>query len=363
VATDLLEVIAVRGPLHAIDGWSYLGRAFASLLSGQAHSARHLAYYAELRAALSILASSGIGVFNRRNAVIDATGNFQILSEIPTHDMAWLALSEWSTFSSSTVRLMSPIQLHSGSILDPFRAFFPGHTAAAASDLMANLGFDLLQGAVDRDQRNWSSYQPSALAPLRTRPADDAAFLRMFWQAFRPNGLELERHLLRRLLETEARIHGTEVYEYEHRFAGMDDGLKAVLPFQFLTREDDPVDHPFMLEVANQDLPASPYAMLCRAALLLRFASGMAEENLRAAGVQPAVHLSNWWQTFGSDHGLWTPGTPPDSPADLWQDIQVALDDSLSAPTGHRHEWLSALGGDAMPMCQSERAALWNLFR
>ncbi len=59
---DIIEVIAVRGPLHAIDGWSYFSRSLSALLSGDPHAARHLAYYAELRASLSILASTGIGV-------------------------------------------------------------------------------------------------------------------------------------------------------------------------------------------------------------------------------------------------------------------------------------------------------------
>jgi len=56
---DLLEVLAIRGPLHALDGWSYVGRALSALIAGDSHAARHLAYYGELRGALSLLASSG----------------------------------------------------------------------------------------------------------------------------------------------------------------------------------------------------------------------------------------------------------------------------------------------------------------
>lgn len=361
--SDMLEIIAVRGPLHAVDGWSYLGRAFSSLLSGQAHAARHLSYYAELRAALSILASSGIGVFNRRNAVIDTTGTVRIMSERPTHDMAWLALAEWSVKSSSLERLIKPIQLTGASLLDPFREFFPAPASTTAGELMIEWGFDLQQGAVDRDQRNWSSYQPTALGPILTTPAQDSAFLKMFWNACRPNGIELERHLLRILLEREARSHRLELYEYSHSHARLQESAKAAVSFDFLKRVTEPTDHEFLSQLANRSLPAPPYAMMCRAGLLLKLATGMAEENLRAAGVQPVNQFNNWWQEFGVDHGLWPPGLPPATTADLWDDIDLALEESAGAPTDHRHGWISKLAGNATRMCETERVALWGLFQ
>jgi hypothetical protein len=360
---DLLEVIAVRGPLHAIDGWTYLGRALSALLAGQAHAARHLAYYAELRAALSILASSGIGVFNRRNAVIDSAGAVHLLDEHGTHDMAWLALAEWSTASSSLERLIGPVKFAGASLLDPFREFFPGEVSTALGTLMMEWGFDLEQGASDRDQRNWSSYQPTALGPITTNPADDATFLVMFWNACRPNGLELERHLLRILLEKEARSLFLEVADYGHRYDRLHDGLKAVVPFDFLKRVTDPMDHEFLIQMSLKTLPAPPYAMMCRAALLLRLATGMAEDQLRAAGIQPFHHFQAWWQNFGASHGLWAPGMPPAASADLWSDIDLALEETASAPTGHRLEWVTALAGNAVRVCETERAALWGLFQ
>lgn len=361
--TDMREVIAVRGPLHAIDGWSYLGRAFSSMLSGQAHAARHMAYYAELRAALSILASSGIGVFNGRNAVVDASGTVHIMSEFRTHEMAWLALIEWAASASSMERVIQPIQLAGRSLLEAFQEFFPGQASTAAGQLMTEWGFDLQQGTADRDQRNWSSYQPTALGPIVTNPVDDAAFLKMFWNACRPNGVELERHLLRILLETEARTHNLTLADYPHSYARLQESTKSVASFDFLMRVEEPVDHEFIIELANRTLPAPPYAMMCRAALLLKLATGMAEDNLRAAGVQPFHHFQNWWHDFGVCHGLWTPGQPPLTSAALWDDIDLALEESAAAPTGHRHEWISALAGNAMRVCETERAALWGLFQ
>ncbi|MGE4337654.1 MAG: hypothetical protein AB7E55_16985 [Pigmentiphaga sp.] len=362
-ADDLLEIIAVRGPLHSIDGWGYLGRALNALLTGQAHAARHLAYYAELRAALSILASAGIGVFNRQNVVVDAAGQIHAMAERGTHDMCWAAIVEWATLESSLQHLIKPIELAGGSLLDPFLEFFPAGTSMLAGRLMADWGFDLEQGATDRGERNWSSYQPSALGLLATNPADDAAFLRMFWRALRPKGIELERHLLRILLESAARFHGTEINEYQHPYDRLDDRLKAIIPFDFLTRIDTAVDHVFLCHVSAKSMPAHPYSMICRAGLLLKLATGIAEDNLICAGIQPAVLFDSWWRDFGLSHGLWDPSYPPADNIDLWQDIDLALEDVSNAPVDNRHAWISGLGGSSMRICEAERAALWGLFQ
>jgi len=58
--TQLSEYIAASCLLHCSDGWSYLGRAISALLRGDPHRARHLAYYAELRAATALLAKVGV---------------------------------------------------------------------------------------------------------------------------------------------------------------------------------------------------------------------------------------------------------------------------------------------------------------
>lgn len=362
-AEDLIEIIAARGPLHSIDGWSYLGQALTALVGGRAHTARHLAYYAELRAALSILASAGIGVFNRRNVVVDSAGQLQMLSDKGTHSMAWSALVEWATLPHSLGQLLAPLNIAGASILAPFEEFFPSGATMAGGELMTNWGFDVEQGVSDRDERNWSSYQPTAFSELTTTPDDDLRFLRMFWHALRPNGVALERHLLRNLLEAEARCHGNLIADYPHRFERLDESMKALTPFPFLCRIDDPTDHDFLLHVATTAIPATPYAMISRAGLLLKLATGMAEANLVVAGIQPVDHFAAWWHQFGVDHALWSPTSPPVDHADLWQDIEVALDDAQELAPTDRHAWMATHAVPVMRVCEAERAALWGLFR
>src|SRR5688572_29446428 len=51
---QLAQYVAASTLLHCADGWSYLGKSIISLLRGDPHRALHLAYYAELRAAISL---------------------------------------------------------------------------------------------------------------------------------------------------------------------------------------------------------------------------------------------------------------------------------------------------------------------
>jgi hypothetical protein len=259
--------------------------------------------------------------------------------------------------------MVSPLRLAGTSLLETFREFFPSGASVAANYLMTEWAFDLAQGADDRDQRNWSSYQPTALADITTTPADDTAFLTMLWVALRPGDMSLERHLLRILLEVEARVHNEQLTAYSEPYDRLDDGLKSVIPFGFLTRINDPTDHEFLVHASRRTLPAHPYSMICRAALLLRLATGMAEANLVAVGIQPAIQFEVWWKEFGVSHGLWTPEAEPGTSLQLWDDVGLALEDVADAPTAHRHTWVSALAGNAMRICETERAALWGLFQ
>ncbi|MCP1197261.1 hypothetical protein NKW84_15545 [Acetobacter senegalensis] len=360
---DLVEILAIRGPLHALDGWSYVGRALNALIAGDSHATRHLAYYGELRGALSLLASSGIGIFNSQNVCIDQNRDVWLMSSRGTHDMCWATIVEWAQRAGSVDRLISPMMLAGSSMLDAFREFFPSATSAAAAYLMEEWGFDLEQGADDQTERNWSSYQPTALLPQQTSPIEDTLFLRMFWEALRPGAIGLDRHLFRILLEAEFRANGEALPDFSSRYSRLDDVLQTAVPLPFLTREDEPYDHPFLCHAAKRNSPAHPYSMLCRAALLLKFATGMAEANLQAAGIRPTQHFESWWHGFGIEHGLWSPEAPPVLPEELWSDIDVALEDIEAAPANNRHGWTLALRGSAFRVCETERAALWGLFR
>ncbi len=61
---ELSSFLAIGTCSHVLDGWRYLAHAAAALLNGSRRACIHLAYYAELRAARSILGAYGIGIRN-----------------------------------------------------------------------------------------------------------------------------------------------------------------------------------------------------------------------------------------------------------------------------------------------------------
>jgi len=112
---ELIDYIAASAPAHLIDGWSYLGRATDAVLRGDLSAAIHLGYYAELRAAMSLLASEGIGVFSTAHPLIDERGtstapiqkitnpwNTKKTMNANTHKTVWPLLHHWGTLKRAS---------------------------------------------------------------------------------------------------------------------------------------------------------------------------------------------------------------------------------------------------------------------
>ena len=102
-ADPLIRYIAASALPHTLDGWSFLGRALNAQLRGDFVSCRHLAYYAELRAAMALLASQGVGIFDKNHYVVNAAG---VVTRVPkkdgTHVLAWKAMDHWSGLKRSS---------------------------------------------------------------------------------------------------------------------------------------------------------------------------------------------------------------------------------------------------------------------
>jgi hypothetical protein len=116
----LSQYIAASAPLHCADGWGFLGRAMEAHAHGDRETSIHLAYYAELRAAMSLLASEGIGIFDDRHFVVKSDGNCEYIGTMPmrarwrghlrTHNVVWLALEHWAELKRSVEILAEFIQ-------------------------------------------------------------------------------------------------------------------------------------------------------------------------------------------------------------------------------------------------------------
>jgi hypothetical protein len=379
----LIEAVAASAPNHCIDGWSYAARATSALLAGDYHACRHLAYYAQLRAALSILANLGVGIFNRINFAIDRAGAIQRIDDpapgrnqlgLGTHEIVWNALKEWSADPVAARTFLDLVKTRGVSLRDSLEAIWPGAGShAVASTLIGSWGLDLQRGGQDHRERNVSSYTPQMLNPLTSTAGDSLKLVGQFWELCEPTiGTSfdnLDRFLLRGVLQAQHRqvLRHARYSEgsINRNYARLDPRLNTLIPLNFLTSAVEP-DDPFLLQCAKATTrPAEPTEMLARSYLLLRAATAFTHTSLLEAGFDLAGgDLRPWIDTYAEQRGFWKPADPLIDPTDLWADIELAMMDfhsSQNPPPASWHDWMSISNNGLPQISEMERVGVWTL--
>jgi len=344
----LRELIAASAVTHCIDGWALLGRAVSSTLLGDPHSARHLAYYAELRGASSVLARSGIAVLNAQHLVVDALGTVNPVRRAwisgggGTHVAAWLFLQEWSA-SPDAAALTSSILVPEGI---PLSEWFTGTPAWAlwrmsASTWLRELGVDVRLMARDQYARNEASYRPNTLRADRVllSATDTSRFVTELWAMAEPGTRPFEAldgHVLRVAVERAyRRAKGAAAdlavpqYRAEVETLVVHHGLEGAhrdRVASFLTRDTHVAD-PLLLQAAgtaSKAINAGHHLhAMARAALMLRVATGAARQMLQNAAIESDL-LEFWWQELASSRSICN-AVYPQELLDVWADVTDAI--------------------------------------
>ncbi|MGY4399236.1 hypothetical protein [Bradyrhizobium sp. USDA 3315] len=381
---QLSQYIAASTVLHCADGWSYLGRALMALLGGDSARAIHLAYYAELRAAMSLLATEGIGVFSNAHFFIDAPNSAKLMqTRSGTHNFVWDCLKYWGMQSRSGL-LFSRLVRPYGRTLDDWLIPVGGSSSVApqAQRWFLQWGMDLKVLSSDRDARNTSSYRPSGL--LQQNPIEAEAvlsFVRETWAALEPSPLSsfegIDRHILRIALERV--FKGTTGKNPSEEPAKFGATVASVLKRQdlpvhlesgwagFLKRQTVPDD--LLLVKYSKEDPASAlghFAVTARATLMLRIASGAAAETVQAAGFT-ASDIAFWSSGLGRGRGLSDALDVDGAATELWADIE----DHLRSVGEFQSEYTAAdqtfslagtkIGQSLFGLGSCERVAIWSL--
>ena len=334
----LYSYIAASSPTHAIDGWSFLGRAIESTLRGDIYSAIHFAYYAELRAAMSILASEGIGIFNKKHAITaEINSNYfpQSNAHAPTHSVIWPVFRYWSSLSRAAKLLDDIIKPEGINLsrwfISPILTSGPKmprtilSISAIAQRWLSLWGIDLTTVSEDHENRNLVSYRPSQFRkPYDQEPNYIIDFIEQLWKLFEPGDYQrfpnLEKNLLRSALR-----------KYNSTLPTINDlmrlGFSSTLAKEwvdFLNSNDESLP----LKLADQrpeiEEPNCNLSIISRAALLLFVATSSAQRILRNAGYNQST-ISFWWTKFGIERSLWKNSNEPINPLDSWRDISDAL--------------------------------------
>ena len=368
--SKLAEYIAASIPLHVADGWVFLARAFDSIRSGDRNNAVNLAYYAELRAAMSLLASEGIGVFNNKHVAIGLNYTHDVWSGAGTHFATWKLLEAWANDRTRVETLLSAIKVESRTISEWFNeaGVFQTVQHHVAQRWLMSWSIDLKNFEVDRDSRNHASYRPSRITPdamkaLVTSTEVVDPFLQT-WDALEPStdvgGAAVDRVLLFGALRQAKPSKTTwdPFVDYLNRIGVASESLRDQL------KELAADEHYLFKWAGDSSDPPPAQAVLARATLLLRIASGVCAQRLANAQVTKKK-LQFWLTRFGEDSGLWSDGTEPESFTDLWEEVGYALDNveealELESSPRTMEELIPILGGN-VALTQFSRVPLWLL--
>jgi hypothetical protein len=380
---DAIDAVALSAPQHCMDGWAFVSRALGSLLAGDPHAARHLAYYAQLRSGLSILANLGVGIFNGVNFAVTSTTTVERIDPeiggqttnkgMGTHIAVWEALFAWSASAATASILLDLIRIRGSTLNSCISSLWPGFSAAtSANSLISAWGIDLQRGVDEHRQRNISSYAPHALNPLPQHVTMELAFVEEFWELFEPstgpNFDNLDRHLLRMMFWKQHDLVGgvpRDQGALGTHYKFLPAQIAAIASQDFLIGTTEP-NVPNLLNFAKATThPARPTEMISRALLLLRAATALTYENLVAAGVNCANgDLRPWLDKLAIDRGYWKPGAALANTTDLFADVSLALMDlAKSKPTDPAclYDWLSSTNRGIPTIAEAERIGVWCL--
>ena len=385
---DLAQYIAASAPLHLLDGWSFLGRAVDAALRGDPDAARHLAYYAELRAAMAPLASEGLGVFSDRHFVLESSSRPVKIPNGTTHTVVWELLEAWCREPKAAALVGGIVGVGGISLsawLGHFQVAAGGSAALApvAADWLTMWGLDLHRFSDDRDARNNSSYRPTGIVQAsRLRTSDCLAAVADVWSALEPAGVGsfdiIDRYLLRLCVESvfKAVVGGVSTPADKLRFRQEVSGMiQRAAPSSderrlrdFLLRRRDRSE-PALLRLAQASDPPTAadhhLQVLSRAALLLRIANGACALLVQGGGAS-LRQLRFWWTGLGEARGCWERGSIPADLTDLWADVKQALDEVRlrRAKLGKRASLATWRQGSAVEIAvlgECERIGFWGL--
>lgn len=371
-APKLGEYIACSAPLHLADGWNYLSRAFDAASRGDRNVAQDLAYYAELRAAMSLLATEGIGIFDSRHIALDDHLHPSVLNQ-STHMATWLVLSAWSNEPGRAVRLLEAITIESRSLSEWLKQV---GVVAPAQQLLANKwlqawSIDLKILGSDRFRRNEMSYRPTrirvpVLPSVNPRlelidPLFDS------WMELEPTAGEgsaaLDFSLLREAIRLVVK-EGRSSYPSLGKALG---SLKSDMPpftYQALSTESPSASAIFRAAEVNDAQSKTATPILARSLLMLRLASASTASLLRTANVSKS-DLEFWWSPLGTDLGLWDQADDIETFSDLWVDVADAKNEADDRISDIRGDFsVRAVAGILardVSLTQFSRASMWLL--
>jgi hypothetical protein len=304
---QLKQYVSISSIIHFVDSWKYLSNAINTLLHNNSTTTLHLGYYAELRSVMSMMATQGIGNFDKIHVWYNNRGeNFEASNGNnvgATHGFAKNWINGWPNDPSSANIIFENIYYKNISLKDWLSKATSAPLAVLSSWLQHwNMDFDLRK---DQDIRNECSYRPHFkfsqldLKNITQKVMD-------IWQTIEPiidtenlynhKYLELDKFLVRKALEyVFLSTHGTNPsgsrFEFYINKIISDLGLSSdITATNFLLRNIH-VSDPFLFDEAqisyvhNSEYILNPLPVISRAFFLLRLNNCLLDDFLKKSNV------------------------------------------------------------------------------
>lgn len=367
-SADPANRLAAEQIAHLVEGWRYCAAAFHAALVNATDNAQHFAYYAELRAAMSLFSGSGIRVHWSDPWCIDTRMHQHALKKKPTHQLVWALWPMWARRADAVALLKRQITLLPGVAIEDIEA---GLNGLGISQSLQGWGYDLLSLENDRDTRNVASYDAFwATRPLARMAPGDLDLLSDLWKLLLPVegarwrfDIELICFLVRRalpVLKTIRNDYGPEgdmtIGDATPTLIYEDADLQRVVG---AVAARTGADTNRLMRVLAGGSIVNPFThaeekastvgnMLCRAVFLLRLATLSVTSSLPQSGGAAKTWIANWLEHAGlrdassdiesadlaEDWRLALEGFSPQGsiPLTLWDESNARLSSLLSRP-------------------------------
>lgn len=353
-SSHVTSYVAASSLSHLLDGWMYLSNSFTALLNGDEGASIHLAYYAELRSAMAILASEGIGVFDEKHVGVfsDKTnGEYpkNYFKGVPpnqtykrpsarTHVFVWDAMEKWTNSAyKPDPDILKIFSVKGKNFYELMEFFHPTATSLRGVEIvkqwLKDWCFDIRAYRSDRDNRNVVSYRPQRIKDFGNNLDFKQIIneLTGFWTAISPIQEDkfsiLDLYLLRKLfqgLDSQIPQPKQSYYELvENAFNQL--GLHDETMIKLLCSKEQFVNDHIIFTHANTK-STTAIAIIARATLLLRIAVGLVSQLYKSGGMKKE-ELKFIWENYGLNSGFWTNGEYPEDFDNLWVDVQPHIQD------------------------------------
>ena len=290
------SMLAARQIVHLLEGWLNYSAALSSLVRREQLQSLHLAYYAELRAVLSILSGRGINLARGDLFYLNSKGEKVPLhvEKAETHYLSWRLWEKWCQDTAVENSLLEQFKLGQFvTLLDLQNGLSrmvtsPSERISWASDL-------LLATKNDQEGRNMASYGTSLRDSndINNIRLNYGPFLRSMFTLLQPSSVDLHGFLFDELfvLYILKQFNDTSSKVQLKNF--LRDSPSCELWIDKLSRDYD-------LKVFSlaQDSSAKVENVLSRALILLRVSTFMLNSNLdNCRGAKDWIAC--WMRKFG----------------------------------------------------------------